>query len=468
MVPALVWLLNPENQAGYKKIFGNFFLGGFTSYLIILYWIYGVLYLNGAGFFGAMAGYLALAAYLAIYWGLFGVLLHYMRAVGTLPLMFFIPLLWTGLELIKTYLFTGFPWLLTGYSLWSYTPLIQISSVTGVLGLSFLVLFLNAGVALFIRERKFFALAIPLLATTIVSIYGFYKISNTDEEGDYKAAILQGNISQYLKWDSEQEGETLRIYRDLAIQAAEEKPDLIVLPETVLPSALEVDPYTTFYTRRIAETTSAPLILGSVELSRRKYYNSAYSISPDGEISVPYRKIHLVPFGEYIPFRSILSNFIGVINEIGDFDPGEERILLNAKNMKFATAICFESIFGGEVSCFFREGAEVFVNITNDGWFLDTAGPYQHFIHSIFRSVENRTYSLRSANTGISAIIDPAGRILNKTKLLEETYITGNFSPSKKRTFYSRCGDLFAYFSLSGALAMIIWRILCIKNIKKN
>jgi apolipoprotein N-acyltransferase len=237
--------------------------------------------------------------------------------------------------------------------------------------------------------------------------------------------ILQGNISQYRKWDDAYEKEILDTYKRLYKKAAAEEPDIIIWPETSLPAALNTNPQMKSYIKKLSETGtgSAYNLIGAVENSRGRYYNSAYLVKPTGDILTPYRKLHLVPFGEFIPFRKFLSPFISVVNETGDFSSGDSYRLLKAGKVKIATGICFEDVFPRLTGKFISKGANVYVNITNDGWYLKSAGAYQHFAHSVFRAVENRIYVIRAANTGISAIISPYGRIEKKTELLtEETF----------------------------------------------
>ncbi len=466
LIPALSWIpVSGARQGGW--VFKSFWLAGTISNIIILYWIYHVLYLNGAGIPASLAGVFLLAAYLGLYWGIFGLGVYLFRESRPGFLLVFIPALWTALEYARTYLFTGFPWLLTGYSLWSLPVLIQAASVTGVYGISFYIIFVNTSIWLSVRNRTIAPAALSALFTVILLLYGINNLYPRSEKY-LKTTLLQGNISQYMKWDAEYENHILSTYRRLSLDAARSSPDMIIWPETALPGSLTGQLRLIDYVKDLAGRTGAYHIIGSFEYLRGNYYNSAYVVSPEGEISEPYRKTHLTPFGEYIPFRGLLSRFIEVINQVGDFSPGAEPVTLEIPGVRIATAICFESIFPAEARVFFRRGAGIYVNITNDGWFLDTAGPYQHFVHSVFRAVENRSYVLRAANTGISAVINPAGKVIKSSGVLEETSLTAAAGITGEKTLYSIYGDIFALITLIFAGGSVLWRLICLRNTARN
>jgi apolipoprotein N-acyltransferase len=191
-------------------------------------------------------------------------------------------------------------------------------------------------------------------------------------------------------------------------------------------------------------------------------------VKPSGEIESPYRKMHLVPFGEFIPFRAMLSPFVGVVNEIGDFSSGESYRILTAGEAKIAVGICYEDIFPRLAAGFISEGANLYVNITNDGWFLDSAGGPQHYAHSVLRAAENRIWVVRAANTGVSAIISPYGEQTGKTEFLTAATLSGKINLRDKRTIYTAYGDILIYL-LAAMVIAILWKERkCLKNIKKK
>lgn len=439
-VPIIIFAQRSDNT---KKIFVFSWLAGIISNLILLYWLYPTLLMNGVGHFPAALGIFLLSLYLGLYWGIFGISVSALVKLNLRFKYLLIPGIWVLLEYAKSYLFTGFPWLLSGYSLWKIPQFLQIASFTGIYGLSYLVVFINTLIAISINTKKVKPVISAIIVTAMVFIYGTITIKRCNTEENFKISIMQGNISQYKKFNDAFKQEILDAYSKLHRDALMYTPEFIVWPETSLPDALTSDMEVNLYMQALVKDAGVSELVGSVEKTRGKYYNSAYMITSEGHISEPYRKIHLTPFGEYFPLRRLLSLFTGVVDELGDFDAGHKYVLLEVRDYRIATGICFESIFPDIIRKFFKKGANIFVNITNDGWFLNTAGAYQHFIHSVIRAVENRTYVIRSANTGISAIIHPTGKVIKKTELLETSVLNGTVGKSDKKTFYTKYGDVF-------------------------
>ena len=441
---------------------------GTLANIILLYWLYPTMRMNFVSPFSSALGLVLFSIYLGSYWGLFTVMISCSRSFGRIRFYIFVPACWVLTEYLKGIIFTGFPWLLIGYSMWKVPELLQPASITGVYGLSFIAVLFNTLIADSFMRQRVKPLAAGVLLFVILFGTGKSVINNMHAAADTRVAVLQGNISQYKKFDGRFKSEIMSIYTRLHKQAQDFSPDLVVWPETAAPEPLDADIQVYMQIQNMISETGASELVGTVEKKGRKYYNSAYMISPDGTLSEPYRKIHILPFGEYFPLRGIISRFADIVNDLGDLDRGNKLELLRAGDHYIATGICFESIFGGLIRKFFDNGAQIFVNITNDGWFMDTAGPYQHFVHSVIRAVENRTYVIRSANTGISAIIDPAGRILKKTGLLEEAVLTGYAGPSQGKTVYSEYGDYFVLICLVAA-GVIMWEERkCLMRSKKN
>ncbi len=453
LVPLIIFVWKTNSQ---KKIFINIWVAGTLSNIILLYWLYPTMRMNNVGCISSAAGLILFSSYMGIYWGVFGVGVYSIKKLNLGFKLLLIPSIWVLLEYVRTYLFTGFPWLLAGYSMWKIPELLQISGFTGIYGLSFIVIFINTAIALSINTKKIKPVIIAVTVTGIVFIYGHITVKRYNTEEDLKVSILQGNVSQYKKWNFAFKREILDTYRKLHRKAITYKPELVIWPETSVPDALITDTEVNLYIKKLAEKGGAYELLGSIESQGGNYYNSAYMVTPSGEVSEPYRKIHILPFGEYFPFRSLLSLFAGIISGLEDFDAGNEYVLFKVKDYRICTGICFESIFPDIIRKFFKRGANIFVNITNDGWFLNTAGPYQHFIHSVVRAVENRTYVIRSANTGISAIISPTGRIIKKTELLEASVLNGRVGKSKKKTFYTEYGDVFVWICFLFTVVAVI------------
>jgi apolipoprotein N-acyltransferase len=229
------------------------------------------------------------------------------------------------------------------------------------------------------------------------------------------------------------------------------KTDLIVWPESPAPFQ-EDEPVFRQAMSALAREANAPVIVGNVAMkqsdgNRRGYvlYNSASFISPNGEFAGRYDKIHLVPFGEYVPFREMFFFAQSLLHEVGTFTPGARRPLFATNGHRYGTFICYESIFGDEVREFVRDGADVLINISNDGWYGDTSAPWQHLNMARMRAIETHRWVLRSTNTGVTASIDPYGRVVEAAPRHIRTSIRVGFGYEQELTFYTRHGDLFAY-----------------------
>jgi apolipoprotein N-acyltransferase len=277
------------------------------------------------------------------------------------------------------------------------------------------------------------------------------------EGKNLRVCVIQGNIPQALKWDESAKPFIWKRYLELTEEASRQNPDLIIWPESAIPDYLQVEAEDNLkslfdFVRQI----KIPILLGITTVEGNNYFNSAILISKDGEIISRYDKIHLVPFGEYIPLRKILP-FLETIVPIGDFTAGKDFVvfsypcLAGRQVVKFSTLICFEDIFPEISRQFVKQGANFLVNITNDAWFGNTSAPYQHLSCSVFRAVENRVNLARAANTGISSIIDSNGKIISMVQDLRgaETFV-GGFNAkqlflNRRFSFYTNFGDIFVF-----------------------
>ena len=401
---------------------------------------------------------LLLAAYLGLYTGMFAWVWTWLHRRVSLPWAFTAPPLWVALEWLRGHLFTGFPWAALGYSQYPHVLVIQIADLTGVYGVSFLVLAVNAALAegllrLRGRDPEFpgrwslsVTWALTLLLATLA--YGQHRLHQPlPALAPVSVAVLQGNIPQELKWDPQQVANTLARYAALSREAAAGGARVLIWPETAAPFFFEASPQWAQRIRQLARELQVFLLVGSLSLDRSREEvrprNSAYLIGPSGELLGRYDKIHLVPFGEYVPLPRLLFFVQRLAQGIGDFVPGKTYTLLPAPSGPVSVAICFEVIFPDLVRRFVREGAHWMATLTNDAWFGRTGAPYQHFSMVVFRSVENRIPFARAANTGISGFIDPWGRILETTPLFETTYRMALLRPRTARTLYTRYGDWF-------------------------
>jgi len=438
---------------------------GFVFFTGLLYWVYGVLteygHLPGpVGIFFLIV----LNAYLAIYFSVFSFLLRYIAERIEFSETLFAPFFWVSLEYLRGIVFSGFPWGLLGYSQFLFPSMVQISDVTGVYGVSFLIVLVN--VSLFrltqslLDQARSQALKEVVAAVIIVAltvIYGQMRLINLNQgikgEKPFFVSLIQGNIRQDMKWEPQFQEETVRIYSDLTHQVGRQQPDLIIWPETATPFFFQSAYFFQSRILELAQQTSVPLLFGSPAFertgSRINYFNSAFLISPEKKILGRYDKIHLVPFGEYAPLSSLLAFTRDIIGAIGDFTPGKGIQNLALPWGKFGVLICYEAIFPNLTRRFVEQGAEFLVNITNDAWFGRTSAPYQHLSMVTLRAVENRVFIARAANTGISAFIDSGGRIFLSSGLFTRESLSGKIYLNKSRTFYTKWGDLFAYTCLS-------------------
>jgi len=251
----------------------------------------------------------------------------------------------------------------------------------------------------------------------------------------------------------------MEIYRDLSLKAVPYNPSIIVWPETAVPFMFNTDKYLSEELTNFQNQLNAHLLFGSVLIKgkvddRYQLSNSAVLLDDTGKVSYIYDKMHLVPFGEYVPLHTFLFFINKLVAGIGDYTGGESYVRGLTPFGDFAALICYEIIFPGLVRKFYANGGDFMVNITNDAWFGKTAGPYQHFSIAVFRSVENRKPLIRAANTGISGFIDSSGRVIAKTKLFERIFITEELRTDSTRSFYSKYGDLFTYLCIIIAVVL--------------
>lgn len=438
---------------------------------------------------------LLLTAYLGLYVGIYSAGVVWFRMLMPRYGLFAAPCLWVTLELLRTYVLSGLPWSLLGYSQYRQLDVIQIADHLGVYGVSFLIVLTNVALAelylwLMPLFRGFRPARLPWeLVTTAAMLVGLswaYSTSLITSEAmeGSKAAlqvgVVQPNIDQAVKWDQAFREETLRRY-DRLTESFGYGVDLVVWPEAATPFIYEREPVYQLQLVAMANRASAPLLFGSPAVRfdpERKPFllNSAYLLSPDGELLGRYDKQHLVPFGEYIPLKSSLLFFLEkMVEGIGDFQAGPGPTILSfqlkesqgaapARRVKFGVVICYEVIFPDLVRRFASSGAEFLVTITNDAWFGDSSAPTQHFSMVVFRSVENHLAFARAANTGISGFIDPFGRIIVASPTFTQTALQAEIPVRQTKTFYSRHGDVFAYGCMLISLLFCLYSIFGTKG----
>ena len=434
-------------------------IAGLAHYISLIYWIINVISTyGGLNVAISICILFLLCLYLSVYMGIFSLLAALFNN-SKIKILFFAGI-WISLEYIREMLFTGFPWGLLGYTQYNRLEIAQIVDITGVYGLSFLIVAFN--VFLFnlivknkeiLKNKYFISESLILIILACISIYyGSNCLTKYSIEKSGKAqlsiAVIQGNIDQAVKWDEEFMEITIDKYINLTRSSYNSNPDIIIWPETAVPFLFQDRNPLTEKIFTLARESHAHLIFGSPAyqgVSKNiKWYNSAWHLSPDGRISGQYNKNHLVPFGEYVPLQEFIPFVHRLVPAAGDFSKGESFDPLLLDKNPAGILICYEVIFPEIARSQVLKGASMLINITNDAWFGYSSAPYQHLFMSVFRAIENRRPLMRSANTGISAIIDSTGRVNIQGDLFTEEVLTGKITPEKDAiSFYSCFGDVF-------------------------
>ena len=433
--------------------------------------------------FGGLAAPIAifaasvLVAYLALFPAAFALIFARARRAFGHRAYYLAPFIWTTTELGRQYLWDGFPWALLGYSQLEWLPIAQMASVTGVYGLSWLLALAATAAAAVALERGrrtwTFALSVVLLAAGIAA-WGTWRLRDNSwvSAGDpVRVAVVQGNILQDDKnaaYTGNLEVAELinRRYFDLSRQAIAAGATFVMWPESSTPFFFERDVVRGAAIRRLAFESKATLLIGSDQVEPMKastatekpqyfYYNAAFLVQPDGQVGAVYRKMHLVPFGEYVPLKSLLF-FVGpIVEAVSAFTPGTDPVLLPVQGHKASTAICYEVIFPSLMRRFVQDGSELLTTITNDAWYGTSSAAYQHWEQAAMRSIEQGRYLARAANTGISGFVDPYGRVMQKSALFEPAVLVADLRFIRERTIYSRIGDAIAWLSLAVTAAAL-------------
>jgi apolipoprotein N-acyltransferase len=428
---------------------------GILWYAGTCYWIYDVMHQYGGVNTPAGLGILILfCMYLALYHGFFGLLIswlagstHFSRRALLLS-----PVAWVAVELARTRI-TGFPWDLLGISQVDNIPLTRIATVTGVYGLSFEIMVVNAAfaAAFLVRPEKRKQLLLAALGAVLVLQSGRL-IPAPAIPADRTATLVQANVPilEGSDWTRDYFNSTLRDLNRLSF--TQNSSHLVVWPESPAPFYTN-DPFFRGAVSNLARQANTWVLTGSIGIrnapvtpgTATEIYNSGALVSPDGVWTSRYDKTHLVPFGEYLPFKRVFAFAGGLTKEVGDFSAGTSRAPLDAGDMKLGVFICYESIFPDEVRQSAAQGAQVFVNISNDGWYGDSGAYAQHLKQARMRAVENARWLLRDTNTGVTASIDPYGRVVASVPRKVRTALVAPYALTNETTFYTRHGDWFAY-----------------------
>jgi apolipoprotein N-acyltransferase len=470
-------------SSGYKVGLFSYIIG-VSFFILNLSWLRFVTY----------PGWFLLSLYLAAYLLAFGIISHYLRKRLGLPHVFTAPFVWVTFEFLRSPPLYGFPWFFMGHSQYLNLPLIQLADITGVYGISFIVIIINAAIAdltgqslvkrkfklnidsiIFFRKKKnfyCFNIIIPILLLCLALIYGYFSLNSykTLQNGP-NICLIQGNIPQGIKIDPDekQQEEILRKYVSLSLKNTKKDIDLIIWPETMVPGILNIDPVildrnidrlSKKSIQMLANATSANLLVGgtAIDVNNKypQYFNTAFYYDRKGKLIDRYDKIHLVPFGEFIPFEDYLRFLGHLVPYEVSLSSGKRRTIFELgtdntpKVFKFGVIICYEDTVASLLRKFRRDGVDFMVNITNDAWFCDSSELDQHLAIMVFRAIENRICITRAANTGISSFVAPSGQIYDYLALNGKYREIDGVLHNRIRfadttnTWYTNHGDLFA------------------------
>lgn len=466
----LAWVaLVPMVLVMERHPFRSGFAAGVGFFGLVLYWLNIVMTTYGQMHpVFSLAAYLLLVLYLALFFGAATWAACRLREHLGWSITLTLPVFWVGFEFIRSFLFSGFPWASLGYSQISLLPLVQSADLTGVYGISFLLLLSNAALAQLIQARRtrrplpWLGLGVTLLLFAANAGYGLLRLQQDldGREQTVKVGLIQGNIDQAVKWDPGYQQTTVERYGQLSRQlVAESAVDLIIWPESATPFYFQEGGPLASQVSAVAGDTGTELLFGSpayeIDTSRPRYLNSAFMLSAQGEVLGRSDKIHLVPFGEYVPLGRYLPFINKLVVGIGDFSPGTVNPLPLGENL-VGVLVCFEGIFPELARDYVREGSQLLINITNDAWFGRSSAPAQHLAMTRFRALENRIWVARAANTGISALIAPSGRLTLETPIFETLAVSGTVGLGAQPTIYTRFGDLLPVFCLLLGLAGLV------------
>lgn len=456
------------------------FFTGFIYHAAQLYWIVIVLdRYGGLPVWLSIPAMLLLAAYMSCYLALFCFLLsliagRYWEKERSLALyVWAAPVLWVGLDVLRSFVLTGFPWMDLGYGLYRQPQLIQAADLGGHVLITFSLVLCNTFVVAVIdRQRRQIRWGLRLerrallfAVCFLIFIGGYSMVRYQSMDLAMKkvlrvgVGVIQGNIDQGEKWTASRKKTTVAQYIDLSRAAlVEQNSELIVWPETALPFYPQNDPLAEEVSHFVSRNniwflTGAPAFTieqNDVPAQRQvQYYNSALLYNPKGGLKEIYHKQHLVPFGEYVPLRSFLPFLKPLVVQVGDFSAGTSSVPLEAGRMKLGILICFESIFPEIARQEVRNGANLLVNLTNDAWYGRSSAPHQSLAMAVFRAVETKRSLIRAANTGISSLVSPTGEIIQESELFLPQSLMAEVPLYEELTVFSRTGRGFGAVCLA-------------------
>ena len=488
-----VWLSAPAARRERLRVAGIGFTFGITFFAISSFWLTTL----------TAPGYVLLVIYFAFYpavWALFvralirhGEGARWLSSLHNLLVCALGAAAWVALEWLRGVIFPAFGWNGLGIALYKNIPMIQIADIAGVGGISFLVAMVNLMAVATVKRlameigrgarRPHYDFGLTVALVALAWVYGIRQIllappSPAPGSTSLSFAAVQANVPQATRNNPKFESEVLALYEKHTATATAMHPDLILWPESATPRPLFNDQRTWDAVRKLAEGFDGDLLAGTVYLSDHGDFNTIALLSDHAQKAQMYHKMHLVPFGEYVPLRQAFPLFAWVVGDLvpGDFDAGKEPVLLEvaARPVTLGPLICFEDTLGELARQFTLRGAQAFVVVTNDGWFLKSAGSQQHLANAIFRCVENKLPMIRAANTGVTCAVNRFGAV---KQILQneggdthiEGVLFGEISVTKPATptFYARYGEVFSLLCLAVSAAVgaiFLLQIVKMKN----
>ena len=442
---------------------------GFVYFTGTLYWTGAVIRtFGGIPLPAAVLGVCLLALYQGFFPALFALLSSRLIARGGRVAILLTAAAWVATEYFRGVVLGGFPWVLLGDSQVTVLPVAQLASVLGVYGVTALVAFVNASIAyamLTSGRARIAALAAAAVVLVSTGVWGAARIADgalTRAGTPIRLGLIQANIQQEDKWRSGEARRIFTTYISMTRDAVTRGAEYVIWPESATPFMFEQDPVGQETLRSLAREMRVPILFGSdQEVARPEpvLYNAAFLVAPDGQTAAVYRKIHLVPWGEFIPMKRLLFFVSPLVDSFTDFSPGTEMVMLPVRSHLTNTAICYEVVYPSLMRQAVLAGSELLTTITNDAWYGHSSAPYQHFALASMRAIEQGRYLARAANTGISGVVDPYGRIVRQSGIFEQDALVEEVRFLTVRTIYSRIGDAIAYVAIAMvALGLIVLR----------
>ena len=440
-------------------------LAGLVYFTGTVYWTSSVLAVfGGMPMILAVVAMLILAAYLAIYVAIAAIVLVRLIARAGRAALFFTPAVWVATEYLRGLLFGGFPWVPLGNSQVKVLAVAQMASVLGVYGLSALVALVNASIAFaLLSSGRARLTAIASTAALLVGLaaWGSWRVADGSlvrEGTPLRVGLIQGNVPQEEKMSPTPQSarRIFTTYLAMTRDAVRRGAEYVIWPESSTPFTFGHDPVGEAALRDLAREVGVPILFGSDQIVAEPdlhMYNAAFLLGPDGETRAVYRKIHLVPFGEFFPMQEWLTFAAPLVKRFLPFTAGDAVVMLPVAGHPTSTAICYEVVYPSLIREAVLQGSQLLTTVTNDGWYGTSSAPYQHFEMAAMRAIEEGRYLARAANTGISGVVDPYGRIVQASGIFEQVGLVAEVRLLTSRTIYSQIGDVIAY--VASALTVI-------------